>query len=409
MRIRAGEENVMTRETEPPTVLVVDDEAMVCRSVEKILTRSGYRVQAAGSVPAALKVLGLGHRVDLVLADLMMPGVSGMELLRTAAERWPALPIVVITGYASVASAVEATRLGAVDYLAKPFTPDELEATVANAIVRGPWRPAPPQKPAPAPPKAEPEKRERDDGDVIDVDMPFDREEVARATSPAYVEQLTRSDMPRLDFCQLGQRSCKRVATRGVCQKPECPIVTAERTRAARAGRVVPIDDQIDVDLPFSAREVAAITGEGYVRALGRGDVPVTGRWPRDVKRRRRVLAVDDEAVVVQAIRRSLDGRGFRVDEAFSGQAALARVATQVYDLVLLDMRMPDLDGLDLLPRIRERQQGVPVVIITGYASIDTAVEAIQRGAADYLAKPFTPDELRSTADRIIRAASPAA
>jgi DNA-binding NtrC family response regulator len=309
----------MTRDTQPLTVLVVDDEPTVCRSVEKILSRKGYRLVGATSVEQALDILEAGPPVSLALVDLMMPGVSGMELIRVATERWPRLPIVVITGYASVASAVEATRLGAVDYLAKPFTPEELEATVASALARGTWRPEPAA--------------------------------VAKAPRPA----------------------------------------SASATD----------DDPIDVDMPFSAREVSAVTGEAYVEALGRGDLPCVGRWPADARRRRRVLAVDDETVVVNAMRRSLEGRRYRVDEAFSGRAALAQVSTQVYDLVLLDLRMPDLDGLELLPSIRARQPGVPVIVVTGYASIDTAVEAIQRGAADYLAKPFTPDELRRAADRV--------
>ena len=386
----------MTKSTTPLTVLVVDDEPTVCRSVEKILTRRGYRVSAASSVAGALDLLDAGRHVDLVLADLMMPGVPGMEFIRIAAERWPRLPIVVITGYASVASAVEATRLGAEDYLAKPFTPEELEMTVARALGRGPWKTpvqAAPSRPRPSGAAAS----------VIDVDLPFDPDEVAQVTSAAYVTHLSRSDVPILDFCTPGQRRCTRVATRRVCQKSERPVTAAERPPAAASLPASVADDPIDVDLPFSAREVAAIAGEAYVRALGRSDVPVPGRWPKELHGRRRVLAVDDETVVVHAMRRSLDGRRYRVDEAFSGRDALARVVAQPYDLVLLDMRMPDLDGLDLLPTIREHQPGVPVVIVTGYASIDTAVEAIQRGAADYLPKPFTPDELRRVADRALR------
>ncbi len=392
----------MIKITEPRTVLVIDDEPTVCRSVDKILTRCGYRVQAVPSVAAALDLLNDGNHFDLALADLMMPGVSGMEFIRMAAERWPHLPIVVVTGYAAVGTAVEATRLGAVDYLAKPFTPGELEATVSAAIARGPWKPAPPTEPTTKPRVIETADR---DGN-IDVDMPFNADEVARATSPAYVASLTRSDVTIVDFCDLGKRQCKRYAKQGVCDKPECPFVTAERKRAAKGRSVQLVDDPIDVDMPFSAREVAKITGEAYVRALGRGDAPVTGRWPRDDRTRRRVLAVDDEAVVVQAIRRSLAARAYHVDEAFSGRAALNRVATQRYDLVLLDMRMPDINGLELLPKMRECQPEVPIVIVTGYATIQTAVEAIQKGAADYLPKPFTPEELRKTADRALQLAA---
>jgi DNA-binding NtrC family response regulator len=91
------------------------------------------------------------------------------------------------------------------------------------------------------------------------------------------------------------------------------------------------------------------------------------------------------------------------VDEAFTGTAALTRIFAQKYDLVLLDMRMPDLNGLDLLPKIKRHRPDLPVVMVTGYASIDTAVEAIRRGASEYLAKPFSPDELYQTTDKILK------
>jgi len=71
-------------------------------------------------------------------------------------------------------------------------------------------------------------------------------------------------------------------------------------------------------------------------------------------------------------------------------------------------MRMPDVNGLDLLPKIKRQRPELPVVIVTGYASIDTAVEAIQRGAADYVPKPFTPEELNKVTSRILRASAAA-
>jgi len=387
----------MQPETRPQRILVVDDEPTVCQSVEKVLRRRGYDVEQALSAASALDLLERRDAFDLVLADLMMPQMSGTELLRIVADRWPELPVVVITGYASIASAVETTKLGAVDYLPKPFTPDELTQTVEDAIAR--WDARHPAAPAEARPASHPSQ-------TIDVDLPFDEAEVAAATSSAYVERLGRSDMPVLDFCKLGQRRCKRVTTKGVCKPPECPIVAKQK----KAARLVPVTtvvaDPIDVDMPFSAREVAAATSPAYVAALGRSDQLNLGRWPKTRPTARRILAVDDEAVVLHSIRKSLSRRGFRVDEAFTGHAALARVQAAPYDLVLLDMRMPDVNGLDLLPKIKKQQPDVPIIIVTGFASIDTAVEAIQRGATDYVAKPFTPDELASVAARVLQQAA---
>jgi DNA-binding NtrC family response regulator len=372
-------------------VLVVDDERTICAGVEKILVRGGHTVEKALSVADALRLLEANPAFDIVLADLMMPVAGGLDLVNAVRGRWPQLPVVIMTGYASISSAIDVTRAGAVGYLPKPFTPEELENAIERASIMRPARPAARPKPAPAP-KSQ---------DFIDVDMPFDRAEVAAATSAAYVEHLTRSDVPMLDFCDMGQRACKRYTSKGVCKQPECPLVVSERKkRVVAAGPRVA--DFIDVDMPFSFAEVASATSDAYASALGRGDMAVTGRWNPAKATGRRVLVVDDEPVVVNSVRRTLSRRGYQVEEAFSGHEALNRILNEMYDLVLLDMRMPDGNGLELLPTIKKHRPTLPVVMVTGYASIDTAVEAIQRGASDYVAKPFTPDELYAAASKAI-------
>lgn len=374
-------------------VLVVDDERTVCNGVAKILTRKGHSVEQAQSVAEAVGLLQQNPAFDMILADLMMPQAGGLDMIRIAKQRWPNVPVLIMTGYASLGSAIEVTREGSVGYLSKPFTPDELESAFERVtIVR---QPRPALKPAPKPlPRAT---------DMIDVDMPFDAVEVAAATSPEYVRHLTRSDMALVDFCDLGDRACKRFKTKGPCQQPECPLVVAGRKKKVPVAMAAQAPDFIDVDMPFSFSEVAAVTSEAYADAVGRGDMAATGRWNPGKATGRKVLVVDDEVVAANSARRTLTRRGFRVDEAFTGNEALNRILNEMYDLVLLDMRMPDTNGLELLPTIKKHRPTLPVVLVTGYASIDTAVEAISRGASDYVAKPFTPDELFSAADRAIR------
>jgi DNA-binding response OmpR family regulator len=391
-------------------VLVVDDEKTVCQSVEKILGRKGHQVDQALTVENALKMIEAQSEYDLIIADLMMPQVSGMELLKIVKERWPKMPVLMVTGYASIASAVEATRLGAVNYLPKPFTPDEL-ATAVDKIIEGSFAP----KEGTEPKKALNPPDLLDEG-IIDVDMPFNAREVAQATSVAYVEQLTHSDILRTnpveeailpkDFCALGERSCKKFEKKGVCQTEECPIITAERKKAGTRKPEASIltADAIDVDLPFSAKEVAAATSDDYVAALNRSDLPTLAYWyfQKKSSAARRILVVDDEAVVVNSVRKALSRRDYTVEAAFTGKDALSHIVSRKYDLVLLDMRLPDTNGLDLLSTIKKHWPNLPVAVVTGYASIDTAVDAVQRGANDYMPKPFTPDELFSLTNRIL-------
>jgi DNA-binding response OmpR family regulator len=385
----------MMIQTKLMRVLVVDDERIVCNGVEKVLARKGHTVEQALSVDEAVRAIERDPAFDLVLADLMMPQAGGLDMVRVVKHRWPAIPVIIMTGYASIGSAIDATRAGAAGYLPKPFTPEELEATIERvSIVMAP-KAAP--KPAAKPlPKAK---------EIIDVDMPFDAAEVAAATSPEYVKHLTRSDVALADYCDLGDRSCKRFKAKGACQQPECPLVVAERKKKAPLPMAAQPNDFIDVDMPFSFSEVAAVTSEAYADALGRSDMAVAGRWNPEKATGRKVLVVDDEVVAANSVRRTLNRRGFRVDEAFSGREALNRILNEMYDLVLLDMKMPDTNGLELLPTIRKHRPKLPVVMVTGYASIDTAVEAIQRGATDYVAKPFTPEELFSAASKAIRRA----
>jgi two-component system nitrogen regulation response regulator NtrX len=101
------------------------------------------------------------------------------------------------------------------------------------------------------------------------------------------------------------------------------------------------------------------------------------------------VLVVDDEAAIRDSLRMILEYEGYRVDEAASGPQALAKVGERLPDAVILDIKMPEMDGLDLLRAFRERGYDMPVLMISGHADVQTAVEATRRGAYDFFEKPL--------------------
>jgi CheY-like chemotaxis protein/DNA-binding HxlR family transcriptional regulator len=113
-------------------VLVVDDNSVFRTELGELLEAEGQKAEVVASVAQAVERLERG-RFDLILTDLKMPRESGLDLLRTVRERWPGTLAVMITGRAAVDSAVEAMRLGAFDYLAKPFRPDQLRETLRLA------------------------------------------------------------------------------------------------------------------------------------------------------------------------------------------------------------------------------------------------------------------------------------
>lgn len=116
-----------------PRILVVDDEINICRSCIKVLTKLDYEVDYALNGYDALKMMD-SEPFDIVITDLKMSSLGGMEVLRRVKDACPETIVIVMTGYASVSSAVEVMKLGALDYLPKPFTPDELRAIVRQAV-----------------------------------------------------------------------------------------------------------------------------------------------------------------------------------------------------------------------------------------------------------------------------------
>ena len=107
-----------------------------------------------------------------------------------------------------------------------------------------------------------------------------------------------------------------------------------------------------------------------------------------------RILAVDDEAIVLDSFRKILVAAGYAIDTVESGREALGLVQRNKYDFVFTDLKMPEMDGLDVVKGVKHFSPESDVVVITGYATIESAVNAMKYGAMDYVQKPFTEDEL---------------
>jgi NtrC-family two-component system response regulator AlgB len=115
-------------------------------------------------------------------------------------------------------------------------------------------------------------------------------------------------------------------------------------------------------------------------------------------------LVVDDDAGVRQSLRLCLETAGARVLGVATGKAALEALDRGHFDVVFLDLWLGPEAGMDLLPEMLQRQHDLGVVVVTAYASIESAVDAVKRGAVDYIPKPFTPDQIRLTANRVLEA-----
>ncbi len=107
-----------------------------------------------------------------------------------------------------------------------------------------------------------------------------------------------------------------------------------------------------------------------------------------------RVLVIDDESVICDACDLVLSEQGHTVTLRNNGKAGLEAIREGSYDILLLDMKLPDIDGMDILKVVQEEKPGLCTIVMTGYSSISNAVQAMRQGADNYLAKPFTEDEL---------------
>ena len=148
-----------------------------------------------------------------------------------------------------------------------------------------------------------------------------------------------------------------------------------------RARRKAILDVPVRLDFAFAAR------------TLKRFEVP---------EPRARILAVDDEPVVLDSLRRILVVEGYSVDTVEHGPEALFLVQRNDYDVVLTDLVMPDMDGAEVVRAVKHLRPDMDVAVVTGFGTIESAVETMQYGGSDYLQKPFTPAELTVFLDRLL-------
>lgn len=114
-------------------LLIVEDEETLRESLRRVLIQEGYEVDSVGSSEAALRILD-EKNYELIITDIILPGVNGIQLLKQCREKNPAVKFIIITAFASIETAVEAIRTGAFDYLVKPIQHQEIKDTIKKAL-----------------------------------------------------------------------------------------------------------------------------------------------------------------------------------------------------------------------------------------------------------------------------------
>src|SRR5512132_2483828 len=114
------------------------------------------------------------------------------------------------------------------------------------------------------------------------------------------------------------------------------------------------------------------------------------------------ILIADDDEVSCQLFAETLEAEGFQVEQTTSGEAALSRLAEETLDLLIIDVRMPGTSGLEVTRIVHEKYPSLPIIVMTAFGSIETAVEAIHEGAFDFISKPMNLAELKKTVSRAL-------
>ena len=283
-------------------LLVDDEEDYVKTMAERMEMRDvGSRVALSGE--EALQMVE-EDAPDVMVLDLRMPGINGMEVLERVKQEHPHVQVIILTGHGSEKEEQEARRLGAFEYLQKPADTSQLLATVSSAWAKG----------------IQFLKDSRDE---------FQRTMTAAALAEGGLPEMARQE------------------ARAPSQADACAEATAEQA-----------------------------SGSG--KAL-------------------KVLFVDDEEDFVRTMAERMEMRDLGGEIALSGQEALEMLEDDVPDVMVLDLRMPGIDGMEVLRRVKNTFPQIEVIIMTGHGSDQDEAEARRLGAFDYLRKPVDIEQLMET------------
>ena len=361
--VNKEEEGVMMEDR--VKILLVDDDHLVLRGFEEILEREGFDVVSIDNGQEALRLLETA-KYDLILTDLVMRDVHGLVILRKAQECQPDAVVIVITGFASIGSAIEALRLGAYDYLMKPCEDSELILRVRRGLEK---------------------------------------------------VQLQRD----LQSSELEEEKLKAIVQTAVALNDQVntPLNVILSSTEYLQMKLKSTDAEVLQSFDYIRQEVAKI--KGVIQKLARIADPKIKEYAlgkifmvdveasavksideTDGKRKKRILVVDDEQFMVHMLSRILRLLGYETMGAFNGQQALDIFHRESVDLILSDIHMPEVNGLELLETVKREKPHIPVVLVTGYGAETGNGDKRRMQASALLSKPFKIADLKRAIDNAL-------
>jgi len=335
-------------------ILIVEDDEQVLSNFRKNLEREGYDISTAGSGKEALSLITRRH-FDLVLSDIVMDGMDGLQLLEHTQKRSPRTLFILITGYGSLESAVQALREGAAEYLIKPCSRAELSVRIRRAL-----------------------DRQKLELDAKKYEMYQKIIETLGAVAHEINNPLT--------------------AIRGNAELLSLDI-PCSHAHVRQLSAIIEAADGI-ADIVQKMREVQGIETKQYTRDSQIIDIHKSSELR--ISEAKRVLIVDDEAAITSIASDFLRLKNYDVDIAGSGVQALEKIKTARYSVVVLDVSMPEMDGYETLQKMNGYYTGnnirIPVTImITGFDTGHILKKCRELDVFAVLNKPFKLNQLFET------------
>ncbi|MBN2364637.1 MAG: response regulator [Calditrichaeota bacterium] len=334
------------------TCLVVDDDYGARLLVQKILEKEGYHITLASGGHEALEYLKKDS-CDLMISDLKMEGMDGIELLNKVKQSEPNLSVIILTGHASIQTAIEALRLGAVDYLTKPVNADELRIRVKKAI-----------------------ERINLENRLTEIERQLTYNATVTTANHEINQPLTvilsGVDMIKMEFDKKHIGDKKILNYLNLIEKSSLRI--ANILRSFRE-----ISTPVIQKIPHGMRMIELRKGEKYKHAS-----------------EKYILVIEDEEQIRILIRDMLESAGYHVILASNAHEGIEIYESQknVIDLVLLDYYLPDSSGLQVFRKIREVDKNSHILLTSGFDIDDDIQKALDEGAIGFLSKPFNREQI---------------
>jgi diguanylate cyclase (GGDEF)-like protein len=439
--------------TEPYRVLIVDDDPDTTVAYQSMLSGAGLVVQVVHD-PLKIRQPLVEFQPDVLVIDLHMPGCSGLELAAVIRQQdiYLGLPIVFLSAETDPQLRLEALRLGGDDFLVKPIAAEHLIWSIISRARRARQVHASMVRDSMTGLLNHTAIKEHLDRELvraarqqrpisfglIDVDL-FKRvndtyghtagDRVLKSLSRLIQQRLRRTDLIGRyggeEFAVIlpdtgGQQAfqvLEEIRSRFAQLQHNGDGVIFSATLSCGIATVPPLASVADATQLIQEADTALYSAKqrGRNRVVlspggagvaletdspdGQADTPRAAE-PPPPSEALRVLVVDDDPDICRLFQSWLSGRGYRVETVSSGEAALTDLERNPPDLVFLDVQMPGMSGLQVLEKMRERSPDTVVILSTAFSSEALAIDALRRGADDYLRKPFVTREFQAVLER---------